>query len=310
MNVAVQQRSFGAWDSNLSDDLEVMPSNVVEKALSLIERWEPHFPLGETWVGKEHGVPSLFIRIDCVVTPSGDLMPFEVEERPCGIGMARETNPFFAERFDALRATWPAFTWVKSPTRETDDPLWLGEPTPLEEALESDGLVLVRSRPEEAEYHPLESRSVSSVAHEGCKKYGVALGLWDEIRVVQKANDEYEFHPPLDGPAFLKPPQGTRARSILPFIPDGNVRREKSDRVSRSQIVRAILRDGFMFRQRFIEPMVFAHQPEHNGIYRFFLGRDLSARRWVPLGGMWAASPSIIVHGTPKTIFGPLAFEE
>lgn len=305
----VTAHNFGIWTTPRSTDVETMPKGAIEQGLALVARWERLFPLGDTWVGREHGVPSLIVRLDCVVSPSGELGIYEVEERPCGIGMEWEVNPFFRSRFEPIRRTWPSFSWVQSPTRATDDVHWLGEPLALERALEGEELVLVRSRPEETDYHPLESRSISSVSREGCKAYGLALGLWDEVRARRNGDGEYELDPPLIDYSFLRPVQATRARGIYAHVPPGT-RRRKSDKVSLSRLGRVVAQHGVMYRQPFIPPMEFPHQRDRNGIYRFFIARDLARKRWVPVGGMWAASPSIIVHGNEDTIFGPLHFEE
>src|SRR3989338_9043462 len=108
------------WTLNLSHTSVEMPQWAIGQMLELVDRWSPIFPRGETWVGRELGVPSLFIRFDCILR-DGRVHVCEIEERPCGVGVNREINRSFRERFDALRSEWPAFGWVASPDRVTDD---------------------------------------------------------------------------------------------------------------------------------------------------------------------------------------------
>lgn len=317
------------WSFNVQTDEEILPRQGILQAIELLDRWRTVFPLGDTWVGEEYGVPSLFVRLDCVYDHERGLKVFEVEERPCGIGTTLDLNPNFKELLNSVRQQWPHFQWVSDPDRVTDDDLWLGPPLSLEEALKSDGLLLVRSRPEKTEYHPLESRAVSSVSHEGDKHYGITLGLWQPLSWVSDLSSEEggHIHPPVTDPVVVKPIQGTRCRGVgvhlngsivLKKIPgrgkvshlgDVEIFKSNADTIGESMLIRHA-RSGNFIRQPFIMPLHRDFVPGKNVIYRFFLGYSPSSGKYVPLGGVWAAHNTLRVHGEEGVVFGPLNFED
>jgi hypothetical protein len=64
-----------------------------------------------------------------------------------------------------------------------------------------------------------------------------------------------------------------------------------------------------MYLQPFVPPMRLEHAPGYNAIYRMYFGFDLVRLEWIPLHGVWMALASLIVHGTDKTMTGPLLSE-
>jgi len=328
MSVVARRTLDNGWSFDTSSVVEYFSASAIEQALDLIRRWISVFPKGTTWVGKEYNVPSLFIRLDCIVDTQGALRVFEIEERPAGIGATMRLNPFFAERFAQVQRQWPSFKWVRVAERNTDDADWLGEGMTLEQALHHDGLLLVRSRPETVEYHPLEDRSVSTIRHEGDKRYGVELGLWSIVRWQSDPQEESGGYvvPAVKSPCVLKPVQGTRCRNVKAYLNGsidmvrvdgvgkvphlGGVRLIKvaNDTLGIDSIERHVRASGEMFSQPFVMPMRLSHQSEKNAIYRFYFGFSPQKNAYVPLGGVWAASRSLLVHGTDDTVFGPLMF--
>lgn len=327
----VETNQTDVWTYNYHTSLEVLPPEGVHQALSLIDQWRFIFPLGNTWVGTNYDVPSLFIRVDCVYSADRGLQVFEIEERPSGVGLSRRLNPWFAERFDALRKEWPAFRWVADPTRLSDDAEWLGPGLSLAAALKSKDLVLVRARPERAEYHPLEERSVSSVQHEGDKNYGIALGLWQRLHYLEDDTPDDvggDIDPPIVGPAVVKPLKGARNRDVMCYlgsqavvkkIPgrgkvtylDGvELFKSRHDTIGYDGLRRKVASGGPYVCQDFIRPLRRPQLPGQNVIYRFFFGFSPRRDSYVPLGGVWAASRSLRVGEGDGTVFGPLAFEE
>jgi len=319
------------WTFNVMNHLEILPKQGVIKALDLLERWKGVFPLGETWVGREYGVPSLLVRLDCVYDPETGLQVFEIEERPCGAGAAMRLNPSFAVRFSALRNEWPPFSWVSDPTRRTDDEEWLGMGLSLEEAKQSDGLLLVRSRPEHTDYHVLEQRAISSVRHAGDKSYGVEMGLWHIGRWRHDPSEDEGGYidPPLSGACVLKPLQGTRCRGVMVYLTGHTVQMKvngrglvthyngeelikvKQDTAGSDRIGNTLRNSSDAYVcQPFIQPMRRSFVPDKNVILRFFFGFSPNRREYVPLGGVWAASEALRVHGEKDTVFGPLDFAE
>lgn len=311
-------QKFGSWDTAFSPVREVMPKGAIEQCLDIISRWQCLFPLANTWVGQKHRVPSLFVRLDCVIAPDGEVKVYEVEERPCGFGLTASCNSSFAQRLVGVQQTWPAIRWVKSEHRHTDDELWFGQGLDLAEARNYDGCLLVRSRPEETAFHELEDRAVSSVSKEGDKNYGVDLGWWNTITVADDGSGSLVLSPSLPDAAVLKPTQGTRSRLIKVYLTTER-RQNLRDRGfavngsdSLTQLTKLVGKqpNRQMFCQPFVEPMLFLHQPGRNGIHRIFFGFNLETGAWVPLGGVWMALDDLIVHGTNRTITGALTVEE
>jgi len=305
-----------SWKLNVTDHQEVFPSGAVTQAQNLLERWTLVYPRGNTWVGRTHGIPSLIVRLDCVVDEAGKLHVFEVEDRPCGIGVTSYLVPAFCEALAAIRSEWPAFRWVKAPNRETDDALWLGEGLSLDEAKRSDGFLLVRSRPEDSEFHGLEPRAVSTVQHEGHKLCAThdSVGLYKTLRWVVDAGEQsggyIEGLP--SGPIVVKPLQGTRAREVRVYLngsaPAGLVVTKK-EKLSFGDLERQVKRSGRVICQPLISPMRRACLPGANMIYRLFFGYSPGRRAYVPLHGVWMALPALVVHGTDQSISGPLMCE-
>jgi hypothetical protein len=319
-SVVVRRDTVGGWEANFSPVIETVTQRVVTSLLDIIHKWQGIFPLADTWVGEEYKIPSLFVRLDFVIH-DGKVWVYEIEDRPCGLGFTSAINEFFAERALAMKTKWPKIRWVKSAFRETDDEPFFGPPLSLEDALEGDyPHLLVRSRPEEVAYHPLERRSVSTVSQEGNKRYGAALKWWDIVTAHQNEDGTWYLDSPLQGPCVVKPVQGTRARLVMVHYPNPNAdtKQLQTDIItgggeirSAKSLVKAIVQqpNRQMCVQPFIPPMRLPHQPHLNTIYRFMFGFDPTCRKWVPLGGTWNALNRLIVHGTPDTIFGPLVFE-
>jgi hypothetical protein len=297
------------------DHPEVLTKSVVDQAKSFLTRWSNLYPKGKTWVGKEFGVPSLFVRLDFVVDGNGELQVYEAEDRPCGIGIGFELIPAFRQRFSEFMTQWPQFSWVVAPERTTDDELWLGGGISLEQAHMTDGLLLVRSRPESAEYHPLEPRAVSTVQHEGDKRCCVQLGMAEIIRWVHDLSDQNEGYilPPISGPCVIKPLQGTRSRLVEVALNgldiSGKAYKRRKDTIGISGLENRLKRHGPALCQPFIFPMLRAHLPGMNVIYRFFFAYSPRSGGYEPVGGVWMALDSLIVHGDNTAISGPLDFE-
>ncbi|MGH2506302.1 MAG: hypothetical protein ACRDHZ_02635 [Ktedonobacteraceae bacterium] len=319
------------WNFHYCDVPETMPAGIISRAQDLLQSWRNIFPLGKTWVGRTYGVPSLFVRFDCVYSESGELRVFEIEERPCGIGVSALLNSHFRTRLLEIKEEWPPFGWICSATRPGDDELWLGKPLSLDDARSGNQLLLIRSRPEETLYHEFEERSVSSLLHEGDKRYGEVLGLWRIVRWERDIDPENGaagyIAPPLDGACVLKPVQGTRCRDVAiyfdgqitirkvpgigkkPFFKGQPLIKTRADVVGTVGAEYLVRRHEEMVMQPFFMPMSLAAAPDKNGILRCYFGFSPSADGYVPLGGVWAASAALRVHGEEGTTFGPLLCE-
>ena len=292
---------------------EVFPPEATNQAKALLAQWVGLFPEEPTWVRREHGVPSLIVRLDCVVH-ANKLHIFEVEDRPCGIGVSSELNQEFGKRLNAALGYVGPIRWVSDPARVTDDSIWLGPGLGLHEALSdtSSNPLLVRSRPEHRDYYPLASRALSTVMREGDKRWMRELGLLRDFtwHPPEGLSEPGYVEPVIDGRFVLKLAQGTRAREIKVYLDgvgwDGVKSRE--DTINVTQFERLIAQ-GRHVVQPFIPPMrssfLEGERSRWNMIYRmFFCFSEL--KEWVPIGGMWMATKSLIVHGTPNAVTGPL----
>lgn len=305
---APQRITFpNGWGHNISSQREVFPRAAISQALSLIARWCETFPRSGSWAEKEYGVPSLLIRLDCVCK-DGVLAIYEIEERPCGVGVTLHENADFRPRFEAVRRTWPEIVSVRADERVTDDSLWMREVS-LEEAHTVDAALLVRSRPEDARYHALEPRAISTVTLEGDKRYGIALGMWTPMTWVEDGEGGYIDNFPSSS-FVAKPLQGTRARSVLVYMPKEEraplPRRARKSLATEGQVRRAVQRQP-MVMQPFIWPQ---QRGEEFLIYRMYFAYNTQQHEYVPVGGMWTATDELVVHGTDRSTFGPLVMAE
>ncbi len=288
---------------------EIVPPRLIDEAGDLIQRWATVFPREDNLAQRVASVPSLLVRLDCVW--KGALHVYEIEERPSGIGATMIISPVFGERFSLIKKRWTEegilsdVVVVKDsqdPTRMWyDDPLWtrvFGLPE-AEDALRNDRFlaVLVRADPKTAEFHRLEPRSISSIAMEGMKNYGVPLGLWKKV--------SHEDALPWDRGFALKPLQGARCRNLVIWSPEKRLQGVST----RTKIMETVRRLGEMYLQEYIEPMPCAH-PEIGEfmIFRIFFGWD-PRHGFVPLGGAWnaRAGRQIKLHGASDACFGALA---
>lgn len=309
----VQLRQFGEWPMRISQQKELFPVRAVRQAQNFLESWSTVFPHGNTWVGKEFGVPSLIVRFDCIVDTNGDLRIYELEDRPCGIGIGGVLFPHFKESVESVKNTWPAFRWVRAVNRPTDDEYWSGPGLTLEEAHATDTLLLVRTRPDHPGVESLESRAISTVRFEGCKAYGEKLGLWTRAnRLSSSGADTDSFAGFPHESCVIKPIQGTRGFKVGFYLvgDEDHVRfGNRCKSMSPKDLQRRIRKDGSVFCQPLIPPMERDHVPGMGMIYRIYFGFDCSAREYVPLGGVWMANKGLLVHGSPDTVTGPLFLE-
>ncbi len=280
------------WQLNVSDRREIFPAWAAAEGARLLAHWEQVFPVEETWVRQHHGTPSLLVRLDCVVA-EGKLYLYEVEERPAGAGVARLMNPQFAQLFGELCKNWPEVTVVSCPRRRGgDDYLWASRVVVGAENAPTDGILLLRCEPEQEEFHSFESRSISTLREEGNKSYGVELGLWSVVSHPDQLPWEQGF--------ALKPVRGSKSKDIVIWTTT-----KKDKGVStRSQVERVLAKNGQMYCQSLIRPMIGLSGPF---IYRVFFGRG--AQGWRCLGGVWMARNNLTIHGAGDSITGPVVIE-
>lgn len=290
------EKEVGGWKFLVSNQEELFPPAAIKAATQVLSRWGEVFPREGTWVEGTYGVPSILVRLDCF-WDGKTLRICEIEERPAGVGITLETNPDFRTRIQALAEIWPQFDVVISPLRRGgDDYLWRRIKT-LPSALEEDGLVLVRAEPEEDEFYPFISRSVSTIRTEGWKGYGLPLGLWREVTSSEQLPWEEGF--------VLKPLQGSKMKDVEIWHP--HLRKELKGISSRRRVEETLIRCGRMYLQEFFPPM---RKGELLVIYRVYFGYNPVEKRYSCLGGVWNGRPNQLrLHGASDAVFGPLVLE-
>lgn len=294
------------WIFQKLPSTQMLSASIVHDTSDMLAQWAALYPREGTWVEREYRVPTIIARLDFTIAEGGKIRVYEIDDRPAGIGVTCTTNPEFKRRLARLRRQWPSFYSVISPTRPVDDVHWV-KTVPLEEAKNSTSLILVRARPEEEAFHSLAPRSVSTIAHEGRKEYGVQLGLWKHL-------SDPDLLPWEEG--FVLKPNGTRSRDVL--IWPGNEARKTLSRKPRRALPTSSQIQGKVHRYLsagatlYIQPY---HPPMRTPeglpmIYRFFFGFNPTQNAYVPLGGIYNAmqDSSLLVHGTDKAAFGPLEF--
>jgi hypothetical protein len=282
------------WNFGVSEKQIELQSPIIEQCDDAIDMWLKYFPFESTWIQNNYGVPSILIRLDCVVNANGKLELYEVEERPCGAGLVSKFNPFFKDRLDSVRKSWPDFEAVVSPERKYSDDLeWLP-------SYGGNGsLVLVRAEPYEKEFHHFQSRSVSTIVTEGDKRYGVGMGLWSLVTPESFQNDEI-----WKMPFCIKPLKGSKCMNLEIWHPESRFK-SGFGVSSRGRILKAIEREQRMYLQKFIEPMK-VDGFEGNMIYRIYFGFDLLKKKYEYIGGCYNVRSSFKIHGASDSVFGPV----
>lgn len=291
----------GQWEThNLSTEL-VLPEVIQEQAVEAINKWTSVFPKEPTWIQNNFGIPSLVVRIDGV-DRDGDLAVYEIEDRPAGIGHTMMINQQFMGKLAEVKETWPDFDVVISPLRDQyDDQLW-NNTTNFDSAIGDNRLVFVRAEPGERQFQVFQSRSVSTIATEGDKSYGVALRLWSFIDNPDQLPSHRSF--------VLKPLQGSKGRNMVFYDArnnpgPGNTRMKNVIKMLKKQIAE----QGGMFMQELIPPMESGIESCPYMIYRFFFGFNFLTKGWVSLGGSWFARNNLKIHGARDSLSGPLVIK-
>lgn len=289
----------GEWATRFSLRERVFSPDLIRQGESFIGKWNAVwnkiFPTENTWIRKNHGIPSLIVRLDCTVQ-NGELKLYEVEERPAGIGVTRQVNPQFKEKLASISKTWPGFKSVVSPLRRgSDDSSWR-ETIDLETAAKNKELVLVRAEPAETEFHTLAGQSVSTIQHKGDKQYGEKMGLWSPVSSI----DQLDW-----GQAFvLKPRKGSKTQEVFFWHPTERRLQGLSTKTKIMNILSG--QPEGMYLQPYHPPMESEIPDASHMIYRVFYGYNIQKKKWECLGGVWNARPNVKVHGAGDTIFGPV----
>ena len=289
----IQTVQINQWQVNYSRKPVIFPALAVRQGLEFLKSWEQSFPREDTWARNQFNIPSLFVRFDCIVR-DGQLIVYEIEERPAGLGLTSRVNGEFAVELKAMAKLWPEFRVEISPLRSgTDDHLWLHL---LPKSAAGSDLVLVRAEPEETEFHHLEAASVSSLKSKGDKGYGVKMGFWSRVATAEEL--------PWDSCFVLKPLQGSKLKDLEIWDPEW-----RPGSSVRAKIIEAMSKNSGMFLQHLHPPMDTGIKQFPWMIFRVFFGYDPGSREWRCLGGNWNARHNLRIHGALDAIFGPAVVE-
>lgn len=304
-------------DASVSDIRFALTPDACDQMNDLVTAATAHFNEEPTYVQQKHNLPSLITRIDCTVTDddavisightdgwwdtvNGVVQPYEVEERPAGMGVTAMFNPQFRGMWEVMQGLWPEFGVVIEPDRTWYDDDLIFPPSLVHFGPNppGDGLLLVRAEREKPEYHVLAGRSVSTLRSEGDKSYGAKLGWWTLITSPADLPEKSTGH------TVLKPLVGSRTHGLI-MAPSTNATKQRG-MSTRARLIRGleskIATSGGMYLQPWHPGLQAAGQ---NMALRIFYGYDPAKDRWLCLSGMWALRGSAVVHGAGDTIFGP-----
>lgn len=299
----MEQCQLEGWIFKISKETRTFEGQYRRQALDFLNKWKTVFPYEDTWVQREWGVPSVVVRLDCV-PKDGILHIFEAEERPAGLGLSAKINPKMRARLRVFQCRyWPKFKCVVSGVRRaSDDIMWLDK-LDLQDAKNTDDLLLIRAEPHELDYHDLAHRSVSTVKTKGNKAYGAHLGLWREV-TIDDINDL-----PWQAGFTLKPLQGSKTNNVEIWHPEKN--RYSKQRIggatTRTRIAKSLETNGRMYCQPLIQPLqIEVDGRAHFMCYRVYFAYNPQSGEFLYIGGVWNSRPNLIIHGASDAVFGPV----
>lgn len=295
---------IGPWEFDFHTDSVCMTEREMDQLLKLILQWEQVFVREPNGVAQKFGKPSLLVRIDYALQDDGTVGVYEVEERPCGIGMGVLCHPYFKEHFTALFRQWQeicgSIELIVSPERihSSDDHEWADElGIKVRYTPEIDGAYYwVRADPPDTIFHELVPRALTTIITEGDKRYGVPLNLWGNIP------DDISSLPWEEGFA-LKPLQGSRMQNLYLWNPKG---KKEAGLVTRGKIAKVIEEGKVAFVQEWLEPERPTFLPERSFLLRrVFFGWNLMDTVWECLGGFYTVrNRQYRLHGASDALFG------
>lgn len=313
LNQGIQLLSIGSWKvRTLAEPVFVLPQ---EKQIleTYAKKWTQIFnPEHSNWFRNEFGAPSCIIRFDYVVDILGVPHIFEIEDRPAGLEISAQVEKNSFQLFtNELRnyseyASKPIGICISEGRMfNSDDFFWaprfkdqsgfrvvVGEIPRNPE----NNLWLVRSLRNEEKYYSLSPYSLSTIAHEGDKSYGVSLGMWTNASMEVDWNKELVF----------KPGSGCRCENVHLWSPN----RSKKDGgfSTRSKIIKAIENKDVQYVQNYYQPEKAHFLPEnYSMIRRNYAVFSLVTRQYEIVGGQWEARPNCQkIHGASDSICGPL----
>ncbi len=322
------QRVEGGWSAvegiRLGPDLEVslmrgpleIPHDWIQIGTDLVGAWSDWAITQEsTWIGKNHGVASPIMRIDGTLAMQPDntigLVPYEVEVRPSGLGIAAAISPKLRSKLEAVRSSWPdvvtnAAVVVDDGGIRLDDHLWHhGREESLEDATHSGQLLLVRNNSNGSPDHlaHLSERAIAPITSDGLKTHAATLGMATLVSSVEELDGWMDLMQTTG--TVIKPVKGAYAQGVS--IHSNAPKKERPRGVVTSgrllrDAAELIGQDGSVLVQPLVPPLAGEIGPDSCKILRLFWANDLAGGGWVPLGGVAVTRDNIRVHGTSDSV--------
>ena len=311
----------------VSGDLYTLtPDHVQQIAEIALRDMQNYGPLERTFVeGELGGLPTTLARVDCTVDEFGNIIHYETEERPAGLGIVERMSDALGIPDDQnpsrLALTHLEDTFGSLPVSlieygspPNDDGLVLQQKG-LNEIYRLDPYVpvLVRANPATVErsvggldnLRKLQEQSVSTVATEGLKHY----------RIVNDDAQRFDPNclPNRNFPFVGKPIQGSKANGLVVYIPKTHEDGRYSQMLDISSYKRAIETMDGSTSEYIVEPFhpgipVTIDGLAAVGILRVYvalsyekISKEYTAR---VLGGAIVARPGLLVHGRSDAIGG------
>jgi hypothetical protein len=280
-----------------------------------VKKWCKVFPREKT-LAWEFGVGGMIVRVDCTFC-SGNVVPYEIEDSPAGIGIATQVVPGFKEKLEKL--SWNKVIVLVPPRRKGgDDYLW----TETREIKDENELSQI---PEDYWIAsrlgslplPFQRRSIWPVKFRETKRYLVDLGLaeeWDRKTSLEQVVNFYANKKGTEGVVFKG--DGARAEKVKIILFKGMNRKIKKWLRNTGGMgvwkLGSIKEEVEKWEPLYIQPwyspikVLFNHIPMY-GILRIYLGFSVKDREWNLLGGFINARPSLLIHGATDALFIPVS---
>ncbi len=293
----------------------------------------------QTLVQKKFGLPTLVGRLDCTINKQGDIVAYELEDSPSGIGITDTIHraigqPGIAEQvrlhYTDMTGQLPFVIVSGARNHGNDDPLVVGsnnyfyqrgvQTIPI--SLNDDQLVIVKAIPGQPNslegYRELVERSVCTMESEGDKTYGSRIGLFQRVESEQELLVD-----DLTGEVAsqaLKRALGSMALGIKLYLDTNDkARYGKGRSVTLTNLKNSLNgyleEDGFAYTQKF-EPAIRAQNPQgrKNLILRVFTllkpadinGGEVKVK---VIGGCYVARSEVVVHGASNAVSGAVIVE-
>lgn len=292
-----------------------LPEWIQGQIVEVIKRAATRYPKEKTYAELNHGVHSLLVRVDFSLDEE-EIMPYEVEESPAGIGISSKICSGFKERLFGLG--WPKKTKVLiyPPRRKGgDDYLWTDILDP--QSLNDEYLLAPRINDLEAVrgLEKIRRKSVWPVTYREMKSYGSGW-LWKEVddptpeKLAQLSNEYARSGSP--GIVFKGDGSGNKKVRIVLFAKGKKEAKQwlgttHFGTFKMRTITGEVCEWKPLYLQKFYWPLrVRVNGSNYFGIYRVYTGFDIKASQWKILGGFLNARTSLSIHGASDAIFIPV----